>query len=73
MLTVMFLLFQMVKLKNINKIFNINTINENHVLKNINLEVNKGDFITIIGSNGAGKSTLFNAISGNLPLTSGVV
>ncbi len=63
----------MVKLKNINKIFNINTINENHVLKNINLEVNKGDFITIIGSNGAGKSTLFNAISGNQPLTSGEI
>ena len=34
------------------------------LLKNINLIINKGDFITIIGGNGAGKSTLFNAISG---------
>lgn len=39
----------------------------------MNLKVNKGDFITIIGSNGAGKSTLFNLISGTLPLDGGNV
>lgn len=63
----------MLNLKNINKIFAKDTINENHVIRNINLEVKKGDFITIIGSNGAGKSTLFNLISGNIPLSSGQV
>ncbi|MGL1891755.1 MAG: ATP-binding cassette domain-containing protein [Spirochaetaceae bacterium] len=63
----------MVKIENLNKIFNPNTVNENHVLNNINLEITKGDFITIIGSNGAGKSTLFNMISGNLPVTSGTI
>lgn len=63
----------MLSLKNINKIFAKDTINENHVIRDINLEVKNGDFITIIGSNGAGKSTLFNLISGNLPLSSGQV
>lgn len=63
----------MVNISNLNKVFSKNTVNENHVLKNINLTVKKGDFITIIGSNGAGKSTLFNMISGNLPVTSGEI
>lgn len=63
----------MLKLDKINIVFNKDTPDENHVLKNVNLEVNKGDFITIIGSNGAGKSTLFNIISGNLKLSSGNV
>lgn len=63
----------MVKLKNINKIFNENTVNENHAIKNISLTIKEGDFITVIGSNGAGKSTLFNLIAGNLFPTTGEV
>ncbi|QEN03230.1 ATP-binding cassette domain-containing protein [Thiospirochaeta perfilievii] len=63
----------MVKLTDLNKVFFKDTVNENHVLKGINLEIKKGDFITIIGSNGAGKSTLFNLISGNLECSSGTV
>ena len=59
------------ELKNINKTFFPNTNREYHALKNINLSINKGDFITIIGGNGAGKSTLFNAISGVFSLDSG--
>ena len=46
----------MIELKDINIIFNKNTPDENHALKNINLRINRGDFITVIGSNGAGKS-----------------
>lgn len=61
----------MVVLNNINKIFSPQTINENHAIKNINLQITEGDFITIIGSNGAGKSTLFNLISGNLSSSAG--
>ena len=60
-----------IELKNINKTFFPNTNREYHALKNINLSINKGDFITIIGGNGAGKSTLFNAISGVFSLDSG--
>ena len=63
----------MIKLQDINKIFAQNTVNHNHAIKNINLTVNQGDFITVIGSNGAGKSTLFNLISGTLSSTSGTV
>lgn len=56
----------MLQLNNIHKIFEAGTINENHVLKGLDLQVKKGDFISIIGGNGAGKSTLMNIISGNL-------
>ena len=62
-----------IELKNINKVFNPNSNREHHALKNINLVINKGDFITVIGGNGAGKSTLFNAISGVFPLDSGSI
>lgn len=54
----------MLELKNISKTFNPGTVNEKKALCDINLKVEDGDFITIIGSNGAGKSTLFNAVSG---------
>ena len=46
------------------KKFEANSVNEKTALLDFNLEVQKGDFITILGSNGAGKSTLFNAILG---------
>lgn len=61
----------MLKLENISKTFAPGTINEKTVLKNISLKVEKGDFITVIGSNGAGKSTLFNVIAGSLEANSG--
>lgn len=55
----------MLKLINISKTFNPGSLFEKKALDNINLDVKKGDFISIIGANGAGKSTLFNAISGS--------
>ncbi len=63
----------MLTLENIDIIFNKNTPDENHALKNINLKINKGDFITVIGSNGAGKSTLYNVIAGTYAPTSGKI
>ena len=54
----------MLKLFNGSKTFNPGTINEKIALKNINLEIDDGDFITVIGGNGAGKSTLLNLIAG---------
>lgn len=51
-----------------------NGVNDKQVLlNNITLQVNKGDFITVLGGNGAGKSTLFNIIAGTTKLTSGTV
>lgn len=61
----------MISIQNLNVIFNRGTPDENHALKDINLTINKGDFITVIGSNGAGKSTLYNAIAGTIPVSSG--
>ena len=54
----------MLKLVNISKTFNPGTITEKRALKNINLELKEGDFVTVIGGNGAGKSTLLNLIAG---------
>jgi putative tryptophan/tyrosine transport system ATP-binding protein len=61
----------MITLEDINMVFNPGTADENNALKNINLKINKGDFITVIGSNGAGKSTLYNVIAGTLYPSSG--
>lgn len=55
----------MLEIKDLSKTFNQGTANEKKALKHINLTLETGDFVTIIGSNGAGKSTLFNAICGN--------
>ncbi len=55
----------MLKLQNISKTFFPGTVNERTALKNLNICVDRGDFITLIGANGAGKSTLFNAICGS--------
>jgi hypothetical protein len=63
----------MLKLIDVHQKFEIGTINEKHILKGINLTVNEGDFVTIIGGNGAGKSTLLNAITGTNQITSGKI
>lgn len=63
----------MLKLSNISKTFNPGTVNAKLALNSLNLELKKGDFVTILGSNGAGKSTLFNAIAGSFPLDTGTV
>lgn len=58
-------------LENIHKTFEAGTVNENHVLKGLDLEVEEGDFISVIGRNGAGKSTLMNILAGNLSVDEG--
>ncbi|MCS6989991.1 MAG: ATP-binding cassette domain-containing protein [Chloroherpetonaceae bacterium] len=61
----------MIAIENASKIFAKGTPNEVHALKNVSLRIEKGDFITVIGTNGSGKSTLLNAIAGTLALDSG--
>ena len=63
----------MLELKNVYKTFNANTINEKRALNGLNLKLEEGDFVTVIGGNGAGKSTMMNAISGVWPLDDGKV
>ena len=63
----------MLELRNIYKTFNPGTVNEKHALNGIDLTLNEGDFVTVIGSNGAGKSTVLNAIAGVWPIDSGSI
>ena len=63
----------MLQINNLSKVFNPNTVNENRVFNDLSIKIEKGDFISIIGSNGAGKSTLLNMISGTLTLDSGSI
>ncbi len=63
----------MLELRNIYKTFNPGTINAKRALKGINLHLNAGDFVTIIGGNGAGKSTMLNAVAGVFPIDSGEI
>lgn len=52
------------ELRNVHKTFNLGTINEKVALDGVDLQLEDGDFVTIIGGNGAGKSTMLNAIAG---------
>lgn len=61
----------MLEIKNVNVIFNKDTVNEKKALCDLSLILNDGDFATVIGSNGAGKSTMLNAIAGNIEVESG--
>ena len=61
----------MLEIKDLHKTFNKGTINEKVALDGVNLQLNPGDFVTIIGGNGAGKSTTLNAIAGVWPVDQG--
>ena len=61
----------MLKLIDIHKTFNPGTINEKVALNGVDLHLNEGDFVTVIGGNGAGKSTMLNAVAGAWPVDSG--
>lgn len=63
----------MLKVENIHKTFNPGTINEKKALDGVNLILNEGDFVTVIGGNGAGKSTVLNMIAGVYPVDSGSI
>ena len=63
----------MLKLSHVKKTFNKGTVTEKRALTGVDLTLNDGDFVTVIGGNGAGKSTLLNMIAGVYPLDSGVI
>ncbi len=56
----------MIKLENIDKYYNIGTVNEVCLFNNFNLNINDKDFISVIGSNGSGKTSMLNLICGSL-------
>ena len=63
----------MLKIDNAVKIFSPGTPNEHKALNSLSLHLERGEFVTIVGSNGAGKSTMFNAVCGNFLLDSGKI
>ena len=63
----------MLELKNIYKTFNAGTVNEKRALAGLNLTLNDGDFVTVIGGNGAGKSTMLNAVAGTWTVDAGQI
>lgn len=63
----------MLTITNVRKTFNKGTVNEKKALQGINLHLNPGDFVTVIGGNGAGKSTMLNMIAGVYPIDSGKI
>ena len=63
----------MLEIKGVYKTFNPGTINEKKALNGIDLTLNDGDFVTVIGGNGAGKSTLLNMVTGVYPVDCGSI
>ena len=63
----------MLDLIRVSKTFNPGTINEKKALIDLDLHLDDGDFVTVIGGNGAGKSTLLNAVAGVWPIDSGKI
>lgn len=63
----------MLEIKNVYKTFNAGTVNEKIALKGLDLTLEDGDFVTVIGGNGAGKSTMLNAVAGVWPVDMGKI
>ena len=63
----------MLQISHISKTFNPGTVNEKKALNGVDLHLDGGDFVTILGSNGAGKSTLFGAIAGSFVVDEGTI
>jgi putative ABC transport system ATP-binding protein len=63
----------MLKVNHIYKTFNAGTVNEKHALNGASLQLEEGEFVTVIGGNGAGKSTFLNAVAGVWPVDAGSI
>ncbi|MBQ8094051.1 MAG: ATP-binding cassette domain-containing protein [Clostridia bacterium] len=63
----------MLHINHIAKTFNPGTITEKVALADVDLHLNEGDFVTVIGGNGAGKSTMLNAVAGVFPVDRGTI
>lgn len=63
----------MLELRHIQKVFNPGTVNEKIAIRDLNLTLKEGDFVTVIGGNGAGKSTVLNLIAGTFPPDGGSI
>src|SRR5476651_416191 len=63
----------MLEIKGIHKTFHAGTVNEVRALKGVDLTIEEGSFVVVLGMNGSGKSTLLNAVAGSFPLDEGKI
>ena len=63
----------MLELQNIVKRFNVGTVDEATLFDNFNFKMNKGEFVSVIGSNGSGKTTMLNLVCGSMKPDSGSI
>lgn len=61
----------MLELKGIHKYYNPGTVNEMCLFENFNLKINRGEFVSVVGSNGSGKTSMLNIICGSIPVEAG--
>ena len=61
----------LVRLTNVYKTFHAGTVNEVRPMRGINLDIEEGSFVIVLGGNGSGKSTLLNTIAGSFPIDAG--
>lgn len=61
------------ELKHIHKYYNPGTVNEMCLFEDFSLEVEKGQFVSVVGSNGSGKTSMLNIICGSIPIESGSI
>jgi ABC-type uncharacterized transport system, ATPase component len=63
----------MLELRGIHKLYNPGTINEMCLFQDFNLTINKGEFVSVVGSNGSGKTSMLNIICGSIPIEAGEI
>lgn len=63
----------MLELKEISKYYNPGTINEMCLFDHFSLQINKGDFVSVVGSNGSGKTSMLNILCGSIPIEAGQI
>ena len=63
----------MLELRHVQKIYNPGTVNEMCLFTDFNLKIEKGEFVSIVGSNGSGKTSMLNILCGSIPIESGQI
>ena len=63
----------MLELKGISKYYNVGSVNEMCLFQDFNLNIEKGEFLSVVGSNGSGKTSMLNIICGSIPVESGQI